>query len=155
MEMCGLSLYLRQIVEYEAGSPPHPQWASWRNFSPPPRNKTDHTSFGSQASHYIEWATLNELLRPPNKKLSGNFKENQFTQSTRTETNITFTPPVYSQWSCNSKSRNTCREPPKTYKVLTYPTPPVRIRQCSWSPPSEPPTWLVSSWTGVWNGRTL
>jgi hypothetical protein len=35
---------------------------------------------------------LGELLPFPNTKPSGKFKENNFTQSTRTETNITFIP---------------------------------------------------------------
>jgi len=36
--------------------------------------------------------TLAELLLSPNKKLSGKFKENRFTQSTRKATNVTFIP---------------------------------------------------------------
>jgi len=55
METCGLSLYLRQIVEYEAGSPPQSQWASWRNSQSPAKKRTPIIlPFGSQASRYIE-----------------------------------------------------------------------------------------------------
>ena len=88
MEMCSLSLYLRQIVEYDAGLPPQSQSVWWRN-SLFPAKKRKPITLRSARRPVI---TLGELLLSPNKKLSGNFKENRFTQSTRKETNVTFTP---------------------------------------------------------------
>lgn len=56
--------------------------------SPPPRK--EHRSYFRSARRPV--VTLSELLPFPNIKPSGKFKENHFTRSTCTETNITFIP---------------------------------------------------------------